>query len=244
MTPLLHRRNLALNDYDAAVGVRDAAAADCESQQLQINAFRKSIAAMEEGILFLGDRIDNRPSELKAELEISEARVQQLASDLEASTRSCQRIEIKAPRDGLIYAVYRQPGEFTKLGEEALAMSILDGGWAAGHVPADQATKIKPGQLVELKFPSLDMVAQGHVAAVGHRAVYGKGGYLNDFRSPMPNDVPIKVEIDDFGGQIPSGLRLNMNVQLESDWGWISKLSLQNGIDWFRGKNNDVANVN
>ena len=123
-------------------------------------------------------------------------------------------------------------------------MSVNDGGWASGHVPADQATKIKPGQIVELKVPSLDMTLQGRVAAVGHRAVYGKGGYLNDFRSPMPNDVPIKVEIDDLAGEVPSGLRLNMTVQLESNWGWISSINLMDGINWLRGSSDDVAKVN
>jgi len=79
------------------------------------------------------------------------------------------------------------------------------------------------------------MRTDGVVAAVGHRAVYGKGGYLNDFRSPTPNDVPIKVQVHDLSGEIPAGLRLNMIVQLDNDWEWLDKLSLQKGMSWLKG---------
>ena len=186
-------------------------------------------------MLFLGDRIDDRPSELRAQLDIANARVEQLVRDLASSEKRVQHIEITAPRDGSIYAVYRQSGEYLKVGEEALAMSLSDGGWASGHVPSDQATKIRPGQKVELLIPSLDLTTQGTVAAVGHRAVYGKGGYSNDYRGPMPNDVPIKVQVEDLSGEIPSGLRLNMIVQLDNDWDWLNELNFENSLEWLKG---------
>ena len=235
LTPLYQRKNIGMAEYDEAVSMKDAAIAECEARSTAIESLQIAKQAAAKDMLFLGDRIDSRPSELRAQRDIADARVEQLKRDLLSSEKRARQIEIKAPRSGSVYAIYRRSGEYMKVGEEALAMSLNDGWWASGHVPAEQATKIRPGQTVELIIPSLDMTTNGVVAAVGHRAVYGKGGYLNDFRPPTPNDVPIKVQVQDLSGEIPAGLRLNMIVQLDNDWEWLDKLSLKKGLSWLKG---------
>ena len=94
-----------------------------------------------------------------------------------------------------------------------MALSLDEGGWATGHVTNNLATNIKPGQEVEIEIPSLDILTKGIVSGIGHRAVYGRGGYSAEFRSG-PDEVPIRVSLAALKHQVPSGLRLNMTVRV------------------------------
>jgi len=139
------------------------------------------------------------------------------------SEQQIKQLDIVAPRDGKIYANYRQVGEYLKPAEEALAISFAGRTWAMGQISASQVSKVRPGQMVHVKIPSLDIRTTGTVAAVGHRAVYAKGGYTADFRSGVATDVPIKVTLDELPANVPSGIRLDMVVKLELGIPWLDE---------------------
>ena len=111
--------------------------------------------------------------------------------------------------------IYQRPAE------EAMALSFPGRTWAMGQISASQVSKVRPGQMVRVSIPSLDIKTTGTVASVGHRAVYAKGGYTADFRSGVATDVPIKVMLDDLPPNVPSGIRLDMVVKLEMGIPWL-----------------------
>ena len=128
-----------------------------------------------------------------------------------------------APRDGIVHVTYRQPGEFLRAADEAIALSYPGKAWAAGQVSIAQANRIRPGQPVVIDLPALDLRLDGIVSAVGHRAMYSKGNYNADFRGTTATDVPVKVHIANLPDNIPSGIRLEMAIKTGFGVGWLDR---------------------
>jgi len=208
-------------EFDQARSGKLAFQAQCEAKQAQILSVELSQLAMKHSILVMGDRIDNPRSKLLADLKIAEAEVKRLQVEVHYAKQQEKQLEILAPRDGAVYASYRQVGEYLKPADEALALSTLGRTWAMGQISASQVSKVRPGQVVRVVIPALDIKTTGVVSSVGHRAVYAKGGYNADFRSGVATDVPIKVALDALPAGVPSGIRLDMTVKLELGIPWL-----------------------
>lgn len=176
---------------------------------------------IKDGILILGDRLDDEIGRITAELEIAQSELKELEIVCNEAANQVDQLEIKAPRDGQIYSTYRQQGEYLKIAEEAIAISYPGKTWAAGHVTLYQASRIRPGQPVTVGFPSLDLKLDGVVLGVGHRAMYSKGGYNADFRGTTATDVPVKVRINDLPREIPSGIRIEMAINTGYGLKWL-----------------------
>ncbi len=185
-------------------------------------AFAQQVAS--DGVLILGDRIDNEAGRITALLQIAKAELQELRIIYQEAEEQVKQLEIVAPRDGQIYTTYRQPGEYLKVADEAMAISFPGKTWVAGHLTPGQANRVRPGQPVKVSFPSLDMNLDGVVVAVGHRSIYSKGFYNADFRGSLSTDVPIKVRINDLPNEIPSGMRVAMSVNTGFGVEWLDKL--------------------
>ena len=157
-------------------------------------------------------RIINPMSIIRTKTAMALSALEELQSTRELLIVKARTAELLAPSAGTVYAVYRRPGEILKLAEEAMAISRDGESWATGHVPAASAPNIKPGQPVEIEIPSFGVTTKGIVQGIGHRAVYGRGGYTADFRGG-PLDVPVRVAINHTSTPIPSGLRLEMTIR-------------------------------
>ena len=217
MKPLAEADNVAKIDYEQALSTRNSLQAAINARMSELKSLKVALEAIEKNILVMGDRVDDSLGEMKAKLTIAEAKVKELQVAERLAKKNSKGIDIIAQRDGVVYAIYRQKGEFLKIAEEVLAINLPDRSWASGHVPAAEAVKIRPGQEVNVSIPSMGIVASGTVAAIGHRAVHGKGGYTAEFRGEAM-DVPIKVQIHELPRAVPSGIRLKMAVKLGFPW--------------------------
>ncbi|MFK7736666.1 MAG: HlyD family secretion protein [Pirellulaceae bacterium] len=224
LAPLAADNSIPATEHYKAVNLVSASEAEIEGIQARIERVALAQEACESGILIVGDRIDDRMMELKASRESLQAKVDQAEKTLEQAKQRLESLGIKAPSDGKVFAVYRHSGEFVKIAEEVIALSRSgQETWAIGQVPVDQVTSIKPGQEVKVEIPSLQVKTTGKVTAVGHRAVYGKGGYTAEFRGGSALDVPIRVDVEGLPKDIPSGMRLKMTVKLEFKLPWLEK---------------------
>ncbi len=223
-TLLNSKRNLLNNnvisqlEFDQSQSQLEIMQADIQAKQAQVGILEVDYkAATEKGILSMGDILEDQLGQLKSELTLSQAKKSRAVANLEAISQNL--IEVQAPTDGRIYAVYRKKGEFVKLAEPILSISQNDHYWASGSVDSEEAHRIRPGQKVEVKISSLDIVVTGEVAAVGHRAVYTQGGWSQDFRG-AGLAVPVKVTLPSLPADVPSGLRMKMVVNLGFKWPW------------------------
>ena len=221
ITPFVDTGAVTLVEFEQAQSAELAFQAEREAKRAQIKAVELSQRATKQNILIMGDRIDDPRSKIFADLKIAQAEVKRLQVQLLYTKKETKQLDIVAPRDGTIYANYRQAGEYLKPADEALALSFPGPTWAMGQISASQVSKVRPGQVVRVVIPSLKMKTRGIVSAIGHRALYAKGGYTAEFRSGVATDVPIKVTLDDLPTGIPSGTRLDMVVKLEMGIPWL-----------------------
>jgi len=205
-------------EYERSQSDLEILLAEVQAKRAQLGILEVDYkAATEKGILSMGDILEDQLGQLKSELTLSKANKNRARANLKAISQNL--IEIQAPTDGRIYAVYRKKGEFVKQAEPILSISQNDHYWASGSVDSEEAHRILPGQEVQVKISSMDLAVTGEVAAVGHRAVYTQGGWSQDFRSAGLS-VPIKVWLPSLPADVPSGLRMKMVVKLGFKWPW------------------------
>lgn len=214
LQPLIAKGNVAIAEVDEAKAQIATAQADRMRQVAVIETLKFAKEAARSKILVNENGASNPMGELKTKVALAEAACKELTQSREVLHKLAEPVELLAPADGTVYAIYRNEGETLKVADQMLAVSAEEGGWAIGHVAAYLAPEIRPGHPVEVEFPSLGITATGTVEGIGHRAVYERGGYNADFRGG-PLEVPIRVAIDLNGRPIPSGLRLNMTVRVK-----------------------------
>lgn len=180
-----------------------------------------AIKAAKNDVLIVGDRVDDEIGKIETELEIAKAEEKELQQLCDVSAKRASDLEVLAPRDGLVYVNYRQPGEYIRIADELIGLSYNGATWAAGHVTAGQASRVLPGQPVTITVPAMQKRLEGVVMAVGHRAMYSRGYYNAEFRGATATDVPVKVYIEDLPENMPSGIRLGMTINTGFGLKWL-----------------------
>ena len=211
----LRRKRYAKEEkYQEARALRDRWVAELKSQSTVIEGIALAEQAAAKNVIVNDARITNPMSDIRTKIDLTQSMIEELKETRDLYSGKAKPVELIAPSSGTIFAVYRRPGEVLKHAEEAVAISRDGKSWAIGHVLAEVAANIRPGQPVEIEIPSYDITATGVVEGIGHRAVYGRGGYTADFRGGA-FDVPIRVAIEQTDKPIPSGLRLNMTIRVK-----------------------------
>lgn len=213
LQPLVNRGNVALADVEEVRAMMATAQAEQLRCEAVMETLRFAASAAEKNVVVSENGALDPLGELRTKIALAEAAIQELEQTESVLASIAKPIELHSPSDGTIYAIYHGQGETLKVAEQMLAISGNEGGWATGHVQAHLAPEIRPGQPVEVEIPSMGITTTGTVEGVGHRAVYGRGGYSAEFRGG-PLEVPIRVAIDLDGQPVPSGLRLHMTVRL------------------------------
>lgn len=221
MKPFLDSGSVTQLEYDEALEKMLASEAMVITAENKVRQVQFSLEAASNGILILGDRVDDEAGRITTELDIAKAELQELQVVFNETESQVKQLDIVAPRDGQVYSTYRQPGEFLRIADEALAISFPGKTWVAGHLTPSQANRVRPGQPVRVSFPSMDMELEGVVMGVGHRSMYSKGFYNADFRGTTATDVPIKVRIDDLPQEVPSGMRVELAVSTGFGVEWL-----------------------
>jgi len=219
------RRSIAQLEFNVANNEHLALKAQQASAESEVKLKEFARDASKDNILIIGERMDDEFGRLQAELDIAMAEKEHLQRKALILADQESQLEIRAPRDGFVFAVYRQCGEFVKTADETVALSYPGETWASGMVTANQASRVRPGQPVSVAVPSLGKRLKGVVSAVGHRAMYAKGNYSAEFRGTTATDVPVKVHIADLPQGIPSGMRLEMTVNTGFGLPWLDKLT-------------------
>ncbi len=213
LQPLVARGNIGLFEVEEAKALAARAKATISRQNALIETFKLAKLAAKKNVLVSVNGVSDPLSEVLTKIELASAAIDQASTIRNSLAAKAKPIELTAPQDGTVYAIYRRPGEYLKIADEAIAVSLDQTGWATGHVSPNLATQVKPGQPVEIDIPSMGIQTTGKVVGIGHRSVYGRGGYNAEFRGG-PLEVPIRVELDASNEKIPSGLRLNMTVRV------------------------------
>lgn len=213
LQPLIDRGNVALADVEEARALMATAQAEQLRSKAVMETLRFAVSAADQNVVVSENGALDPLGELRTKIALAEAAILELEQTESVLASVAKPIELHSPSDGTIYAIYHGEGETLKVAEQMLAVSANQGGWATGHVQAHVAPEIRPGQPVEVEIPSMGITTTGTVEGIGHRAVYGRGGYSAEFRGG-PLEVPIRVAIDLNGQPVPSGLRLHMTVRL------------------------------
>ncbi len=216
---------ISKSEYDVVMSEMLALKAKYEANASRIQLAEFAHEMSSSSVLMLGDRLDDEVGRITAELEIVQAELALSRRTLEIATQREKQLDLVAPRDGRVYAAYRQFGEYLRVADEVIALSYPGETWAAGLVSAGQASRVRPGLPVNVSIPSLNKKLNGVVSAVGHRAMYGKGGYSADFRGGTATDVPVKVLIADLPQNISSGMRLEMKINTGFGVEWIDRMT-------------------
>jgi len=221
MKPALDSGAITSTEFEVTRQELLAAEANKTTTENAVKQIEFAVSSVKDNILILGDRFDDESGRLIAELEIAKAEQQEMESALAAASEQFSNMNVTAPRDGTVYVVYRQLGEYVKLADETVGISFEGKVWAAGQVSANQSRRVRPGQPVTISAPSLGRKFEGFVSAVGHRAMYSQGHYTADFRGETATDVPVKVTIQDLPDNIPSGIRLEMAINTGFGVEWL-----------------------
>ena len=216
---------ISKSEYDIVLNEMLALKAKYEANASRIQLAEFAHEMSSGSVLMLGDRLDDEVGRITAELEIIQAELALSRRTFEIATQREKQLDVVAPRDGQVYATYRQFGEYLRVADEVIALSYPGETWAAGLVSAGQASRVRPGLPVNVTIPSLDKRLTGVVSAVGHRAMYGKGGYSADFRGVTATDVPVKVLIADLPQNISSGMRLQMKIKTGFGVEWLDRMT-------------------
>lgn len=234
LQPLAAKGNIGLFEIEEAKAIVAECEANLIRQQALIETFRLSQTAAAKNVFVGASGVSDPLAEVTTKIALAKAALAEASQLRDHLSQQCKPTELTAPRSGVVYAIYKRPGEFLKSAEQAVAISLNKAGWATGHIAPELASSVRPGQPVEIEIPSMGIETTGKVTGVGHRSVYGRGGYNAEFRG-VTLSVPIRVELDDIDQNVPSGLRLNMTVRLRDNLAEMRK--------WFQsfGKDNEAT---
>ena len=200
-----------------------AAAANKTATQNAVKQIEFEQESAKDNVLVSGDRFDDDIERLTAKLAIAEAEQQEIQLALGVANEQFNNLNVTAPRDGTVYVTYRQVGEYVKVADQTMGLSLKGKVWAAGQVTAEQSRHVRPGQPVIVTAPSLGQSFEGVVSAVGHQALYSDGNYMTDFHGETSTDVPIKVIIQNLPEDVPSGIHLQMAIKIGFGVDWLDR---------------------
>ncbi len=189
----------------------------------EIRALRKRIEIAElnvlgagEGRFFGGQEIEGRLIEIREQLHVAEAGVLEAEKRLDATISRLHETRVQAPVDGVVYTIYRQPGEVLHPRDVVLSLQVDEGYWAVGRLPEDDAVRVRPGLPAVVVIPSYDLRLDGVVSAVGHQALSTASQSSADMESAL-SEVPIKIQLLDAGIALPPGLRARIRIRTGFD---------------------------
>jgi len=94
---------------------------EANASRIQLAKFANDMSS--SSVLMLGDRIDDEVGRITADLEIAKAELAMATQTFEIASEREKELNVIAPRDGRVYASYRQFGEYLRIADEAIALS-------------------------------------------------------------------------------------------------------------------------
>jgi membrane fusion protein (multidrug efflux system) len=203
---LVQARIGAPADYDAALSAYEVVAAEREEGLMQLGLLRLNSQAVADGQFFDGKEIQGRVRELEAAQSIHEAALQEARRELDRAAAKLERLAVRAPAAGKVYAVLRPVGENVSANHPVIALQTSDDFLVVGNLAADEAVRVKPGMPVRVKVPTLNLELKGTVAQIGLEAPASETRNSAEMETSLKL-VPIKVRLQDAPKDLPPGIR-------------------------------------
>ncbi len=186
----------------------EVATAVCARDQI-LNKRRQDMVAAEEVAKHLG--------EYKVALASSQEAAEKHAidrSDLDLAQQALDEHTIRAPYDGVITKVWKDPGESVRANEAVVKMGNLNRLAADCYVPIDYADRIKEGLVVEIQPKSKARVP----LAVEKKQFRGKITFVDpQIQAIGETAVHIRAEFDNPGWQLRPGLEGILTIYLPAE---------------------------
>ncbi|WZO99574.1 efflux RND transporter periplasmic adaptor subunit [Isosphaeraceae bacterium EP7] len=135
-------------------------------------------------------------------------------AELELNQQILEEHTIRAPIDGVIIEVHRQPGESIRANEAVVRMGNLARLRAFAYVPVDESYKVKEGQLVDLQ----PVISGGGVNPFASKVFRGKVTFIDPRIQPIGDaSVRIYAEFENPNGELRPGLKARMTIHLTNE---------------------------
>ncbi len=227
---LVEKDEISRQDYDAAVAVEQASAADVDLAKADGAAARH---ALDQAVADLGkakarlitSMTQQRQSEESSpkQRQVSEARYKQAQAqagqaeaNLNQARLSLSYTAIKAPVDGIVSRKMAEPGMQVSIGQQIMALVPLDDVWVTANFKETQLRKMRVGQKVEIEVDTYgSRKYHGHIdslaAASGAKFSLlppenATGNYIK-----VVQRVPVKIRLEP-GENRDHSLRPGMSV--------------------------------
>ncbi|MEQ8174961.1 MAG: efflux RND transporter periplasmic adaptor subunit [Syntrophomonadaceae bacterium] len=165
--------------------------------------FENSQASLEKAESDLRRAQDEAPAKLRS----YEAALESARLHLESMERLIEGQGLICPRDGQVLSISVSPGDMVNELSPILSISSMDKLLIEGSVPEAEASKIKPGQKVQISGNAFsDVKYQGRVKEVGLEVLEPEKA-----QADSSNSLPIIVEIENPGSLLP-GYTIDMDI--------------------------------
>ncbi len=228
MKGLVAKDEIALQQFDAAVGAADAARAAADAARSDLATAETEIAVAEQR----GRQARGTAAQAQAQLQVSrsgpqqvhvtraqsavaEARVLQAAAALTQAEMNLARTSILAPSSGVVSKKSFEVGQVVQAGQPLLALVSQGDVWITANFKETQLKDVRPGQKATVAVDALGREFEGHVesiaAATGAKFSLlppenASGNYVK-----VVQRVPVKIVLEP--GQDPEHrLRPGMSV--------------------------------
>lgn len=153
-------------------------------------------AAIRQGLL-----LDMNSETQKAELDVALANERSALIEYESALALISELTLESPIDGVVGALYKEPGERVEEGERVLTVFGADDAWVAFPVNEHNLSLLKPG-----------MEALITVDAIGGESIKGTIDIISPTVDPQSGNVTVKALVRDPGSGIRAGMFARIRV--------------------------------
>lgn len=182
----------------------------------QLLLAEENIKSAKDGKYLTDGKTRGEMRELEARVNIQKKVVEQEQLHLSQALAFLEKTRVLSKGNGVVYAVKRVPGTYLRTGESVLTVLLSDAKpWVLARFTFEEAERLKPGSVAEVYIPSLDVVCQGTVQALGHHAMSVGGAVSQDAEITLA-EVPVKIILHN----PPEGMYpgLGAVVSIETPW--------------------------
>ena len=124
MKPAFDSGAITTLEFDSVRQAVLAAKANKVTAENAVKQIQFAQRSVKDNILILGERFDDEFGRLTSKIEIAAAKQNEVESALATADAQLANLNVKAPRDGRVSAVYRQVGELVKVADETVGLSF------------------------------------------------------------------------------------------------------------------------
>ena len=124
MKPALDSGAITTLEFDEVRQELVAAKASKMAAENKVKQIEFAQSSLKENILISGGQFDDDNGRLTSNLEIAAAEQKEMEAALVVANEQLANLNVKAPRDGTVSAVYRQVGELVKVADETIGLTF------------------------------------------------------------------------------------------------------------------------